>query len=69
MLDNFLRKLKGTTSGQDDLPYWFGKTYAGTLTHVIMRIFNTSIKSGKIPNDCKREDVIPSPKENSIGSC
>jgi hypothetical protein len=39
------------------------------LTPVITRIFNTSLKSGKIPNVWKRADVIPCPKENSINSC
>ena len=66
---NFLRKLKRTTSGPDDIPYWFWKTYAEILTPVITSIFNTSLKSGKIPNVWKRADVIPSPKENSINSC
>ena len=34
-----------------------------------MRIFNTSLKSGKIQNVWKRADVNPCPKENSISSC
>jgi hypothetical protein len=70
MVHNFLRKLKRTTSGPDDIPYWFWKTCAVILTPIITRIFNTSLKShGKIPNVRKRADVIPSPKENSINSC
>jgi hypothetical protein len=68
MVHNFLRKLKRTISGPDDIPYWFWKTYAVILTPVITRIFNTSLKSGKIPNVWKRADVILSPKENSINS-
>ena len=32
---NFLRKMKGTTSGPDDIPDWFWKTYAVLLTPVI----------------------------------
>ena len=69
MVYNFLRKLKRTTSGPDDIPYWFWKTYAEILAPVMMRIFNTSLESGKIPNVWKRADVIPFPKENLISSC
>ena len=69
MVYNFLWKLKRTTSGPDDIPYWFWKTYAEILAPVMMRIFNTSLESGKIPNVWKRADVIPCPKENLISSC
>ena len=66
MVYNFLRKLKRTTSGPDDMPYWFWKTYAEILAPVMMRIFNTSLESGKIPNVWKRADVIPCSKENIL---
>ena len=69
MVYNFLRKLKRTTSGPDDIPYWFWKTYAEILAPVMMRIFHTSLDSGKIPNVWKRADVIPCTKENLISSC
>ena len=69
MVYNFLRKLKRTTSGPDDIPYWFWKTFAEILAPVMMRIFNTSLESGKIPNVWKRADIIPFPKENLISSC
>ena len=66
MVYNVLQKLKRIPSGPDDIPYWFWKTYAEILAPVMMRIFNTSLKSGKILNVWKRADVIPCPKENSI---
>ena len=69
MVYNFLRNLKRRTSGPDDIPYLFWKTYAEILAPVMMRIFNTSLESGKIPNVWKRADVIPCPKENLISSC
>ena len=69
MVYNFLRKLKHTTSGPDDIPYCFWKTYAEILAPVMMRIFNTSLESRTILNVWKRADVIPCPKENLISSC
>ena len=69
MVYYFLRNLKRTASGPDDIPYWFWKTYEEILAPVMMRIFNTSLESGKIPNVWERADVIPCPKENLISSC
>ena len=43
----------------------FGR-YAVILTPVITRIFNTSLKSGKIPNAWKRADVIPVQKKTQL---
>ena len=46
---NFLRKQKRSSSGPDDLPYWFWKTYAAELAPAITEIFNASLKVGKFP--------------------
>ena len=65
---NFLRKQKRSSSGPDDLPYWFWKTYAAELAPAITKIFNVSLKVGKVPEVWKRANIVPIPKENVINS-
>ncbi len=65
---NFLRKQKRSSSGPDDLPYWFWKTYAAELAPAITEIFNVSLKVGKVPEVWKRANIVPIPKENVINS-
>ena len=65
---NFLRKQKRSSSGPDDLPYWFWKTYAAELAPAITEIFNASLKVGKVPEVWKRANIVPIPKENVINS-
>ena len=65
---NFLRKQKRSSSGPDDLPHWFWKTYAAELAPAITKIFNVSLKVGKVPEVWKRANIVPIPKENVINS-
>lgn len=39
------------------------------LAPVVTKIFIISLKTGKIPNEWERVEVIPSPKEKLISSC
>jgi hypothetical protein len=41
---NFLRKQKRSSSGPDDPPHWFWKTFAAELAPAITKIFNVSLK-------------------------
>ena len=47
---NFLRKQKHSSSGPDNLPHWFWKTYAAELASAITEIFNVSLKLGLVPD-------------------
>ena len=66
---NFLRKQKRSSSGPDDLPHWFWKTYANELAPAITKIFNVSLKLGLVPAVWKRANVVIIPKEPVINSC
>ena len=59
-----LLKQKRTTSGPDELPYWFWNTYAYDIAPVITTIFNTSIKLGIVPDEWKLANLLPIPKES-----
>ena len=59
----FLRKQKHSSSGPDDLPHWFWKTYAAELALAITEIFNVSLQLGLVPDFWKRANVVPIPKE------
>ena len=56
--------LSRTTSGPDELPYWFWNTYAYDIAPVITTIFNTSIKLGIVPDEWKLANLLPIPKES-----
>lgn len=47
MVFKFLQKQKCTSSGPDDLPYWFWREFATELAPTITQIFNSSLIAGK----------------------
>ena len=59
-----LLKQKRTTSGPDELPYWFCNTYAYDIAPVITTIFNKSIKLEIVPHEWKLANLLPIPKES-----
>jgi hypothetical protein len=65
---NFLRKQKRSSSGPDELPHWFWKTFAAELAPALTKLFNVSLKVGKVPEIWKRANIVPKPKENVINS-
>jgi hypothetical protein len=58
-----LQTLKRTSSGPDDLPYWFWKEFALEMAPIITKMFNTSLKSSSVPEIWKQANVLPVPKE------
>lgn len=62
----FLTKLKRTTAGPDELPFWLWKEFALELSPIITRIFNLYIKLQAVPKLWKLDNVNPIPKEFSI---
>ena len=69
MVSKFLQNQKCTSSGPGDLPYWFWKEFSAELASTITKIFNSSLRKGKIPNVWKRADLIPVPKEATLENC
>ncbi len=69
MVFNFLQNLKCTSTGPDDLPYWFWKEYGVELAPTITKIFNSSLKMSKVPKFWKKADLTPVPKEDTLESC
>ena len=69
MVSKFLQNQKCLSSGPDDLPYWFWKEFGVELTPTITKIFNSSLRKGKVPKVWKRADLIPVPKEATLENC
>jgi hypothetical protein len=63
---NFLRKLKRSSSGPDDLPHWFLKTYAAELAPAITKVFNESLKVGKVHEVWKRANIQGVSKKTAL---
>ena len=66
MVSKFPQNQKCTSSGPDDLPYWFWKEFGVELAPTITKIFNSSLRKGKVPKVWKRADLIPAPKEATL---
>ena len=69
MVSKFLQNQKYTSSGPDDLPCWFWKEFGVELAPTITKIFNSSLRRGKVPKVWKRADLIPVPKEATLENC
>ena len=57
-----LSQLKKTAPGPDDIPYWVFKECAYELSGIITHIFNSSLKSGVVPEAWKKAYITPIPK-------
>jgi len=69
MVSKFLQNQKCTSSSPDDLPHWFWKEFGVELAPIITKIFNCSLRRGKVPTVWKRADLIPVSKEATLGNC
>ena len=69
MVFKFLQKQKCTSSGPDDLPYWFWREFATELARTITQIFNSSLIAGKVPMAWKQSNLLPVPKEPTLVNC
>ena len=54
-------------TGPDEIPNWVLKSYAHVLALPVTSIFNASLQQASVPNEWKKADVIPVPK-NKIPS-
>ena len=59
---NYLRLLKKTATGPDDIPFWVWKDQAEIFTPIICKIWNLSLKFSTWPSSWKRAHVTPLPK-------
>ena len=69
MVCKFLQNQKCTSSGPEDLPHWFWKEVGVELAPIITKVFNCSLRRGKVPTVWKRADLIPVPKEATLENC
>ena len=60
---------KRSSSGPDNLPYWFWKSFAIELAPIVTEIFNMSLKTSKVPQKWKSANLLPLPKESPLNSC
>ena len=61
-----LSQLKKTAPGPDDIPYWVFKECAYELSGIITHIFNSSLKSGVVPEAWKKAYTTPVPKVRNV---
>src|SRR5208282_5503596 len=60
-----LERIKKTSPGTDNLPYWFFKHCSFQLAPIITHLFNMSLSSGKPPSHWKKALVTPIPKTSN----
>ena len=58
----FLLKVKRTSSGPDELPFWLWRDFAYDLAPVITSVFNCSLKHQTVPTPWKMANITPLPK-------
>ena len=66
---HFLLNQKRSSSGPDNLPHWFWKSFAIELAPIVTEIFNMSLKTSKVPQKWKSANLLPLPKESPLNSC
>ncbi len=66
---HFLLNQKRSSSGPDNLPHWFWKSFAIELAPIVTEIFNVSLKTSKVPQKWKSANLLPLPKESPLNSC
>ena len=52
-VQHLLLNQKRSSSGPDNLPYWFWKSFAIELAPIVTEIFNMSLKTSKVPQKWK----------------
>jgi hypothetical protein len=55
----YLSKIRKTSPGPDNIPYWFFKNFNGFLTPVIHSIFNKILTSATIPAQWRHAVITP----------
>ena len=68
-VQHLLLNQKRSSSGPDNLPYWFWKSFAIELAPIVTEIFNMSLKTNKVPQKWKSANLLPLPKESPLNSC
>jgi len=58
----YLRKIRNTSSGYNDLPCWVFKQCSYELSSIVSTIFNKSFQTGTVPVDWLTAVVTPVPK-------
>ena len=61
-VERLLSKVKSTSSGFHDFPYWLFKHCSVELAEIIAHIFNCSFKAGTVPEQWLTAIVTPIPK-------
>jgi len=61
-VEEFLRQVKRTSAGCDDLPAWLFKNCSYELASIVAHILNCSFSSGVVPSYWLRAIVTPVPK-------
>ena len=64
-----LNRLKSTSSGPDELPFWFLKILAPSICKPLSFLFNLSIFSSTVPTQWKQAVISPIPKIASPSVC
>ena len=60
-----LSKVRHTSSGLDDLPYWLFQKCSFELAGIVTSIFNKSFSTGTVPSQWLTAVVTPVPKKSS----
>ena len=68
-VQHLLLNQKRSSSGPDNLPYWFWKSFAIELAPIVTEILNMSLKTSKEPQKWKSANLLPLPKESPLNSC
>ena len=57
-----------SAAGPDSLPVWFIKRFITLFVYPLCYIFNLSLRTGSIPTDWKKSEIIPIPKCKIVNS-
>ena len=66
---NALSKIRQTSTGPDEIPYWVWKEYADILTPLVEAIWNLSLSIQQWPRTWKEANVTPLPKVDFLVNC
>ena len=64
-ISQLLSKVRHTSSGLDDLPYWLFQKCSFKLAGIVTSILNNSFSTGTVPSQCLTAVVTPVPKKSS----
>lgn len=59
-----LSRIRKTTTGQDELPFWIFKDSAFELSYILAKLINFTINEGTVPSVWKHSVIRPIPKVN-----